>query len=102
MSNVLTFPSSDHRLERNDPRLELMESRACQDETQMAMRGRSALRAKTRLEIEDAIAAIESGYARIRESAQTLEYSSVRTKLQNDLGLLEQKLQRAKSEISRL
>lgn len=102
MSKILTFPSPAREFAPNDDRAEPTDSVARWDETQSAVGDLLALRAKAKLEIENAIAALENSYARMREGAWIVRDPSTRTKLQNDLDFLEQQLKRAKLEAARL
>lgn len=101
MSNVLIFPPSDCALEWIDDRHQLVELDAKRTEIQAAMRDVSELRDRAKLGLEDAIAALEQGHARLRQVVQVLEIGPVRTKLHKDIAVLEQLLERAKSGFSK-
>lgn len=98
MPNILPFPSRDRDSERDEPTAPDIRW----DKVQSGIRDLLFLRAQAKLEIEDAIAALEKNYEATREGAQTVEDPSTRTKLQNDLDFLEQQLRRAKLKADRL
>lgn len=102
MSNVLIFPPSDCALERIDDRRELIEFDAKRTEIQTAMQDVSELRAKAKLGLDNAIASLEQGHARLRKVTQILGDHPVQTKLQGDLRLLEQLLAQAKASLAGL
>lgn len=101
MPSILPFPSRDRELERYDDGVE-SDPDACWDKIQKGMRDLLALGATAKLQVEDAIAALEKNCERTREGAQIVEDPSTRAKLQNDLDFLEQQLKRAKLEAARL
>ncbi len=100
--NIVMFPTSDCELEWSEKRFDPIKLDASRAEVEMGLCDVSELRARAKLKIDDAIAALEQGHCRLREVAQVLKDPFVKAKLQNDLGLLEEQLGRAKLSLSRL
>ena len=102
MPNILPFPSRDRGSARYGGGPEPTGPGARWDKVQRGIRDLLALRARAKLEIEGAIAALEKNYQRTRDGALTAEDPSTKTKLQNDFDFLEQQLERVKLEAARL
>lgn len=102
MSNVLTFPRSVRAVEWIDDQPEPMEFDAKRARIQAVIDDVLELRSGARQGLDDAIAALEQGHARLRNATLVLEDHLLRTKFQSDLGLLEQLLDQAKGGLSAL
>lgn len=102
MSNVLTFPTSDLASEWTCNRPRSMKADARRNETKAVLQDVFELHARVRQRADDAIAALECAHAKLLNATQVLENHSLRTKLQSDIGVLEDLLKHAKSDLSDL